>query len=65
MPSPLQKETINDVANDNSCGAMHDEAIVEFKLMCLYLFAWNGITFCKSTKVAQQLILFKWFTLKI
>ena len=51
--------TINEVANDKSCGAMHDDGVAEFKIICLYLFAWNGITFCKSASVAQQLILSK------
>ena len=50
--------TINEFANDKSCGAMHDDGVVEFKMICLYQFAWNGISFCKSASVPQQLILF-------
>ena len=39
---------------------MHDDGVVvEFKIIYLCLLAWNGITFCKSASVAQQLMLFK------
>ena len=42
----------------NQCDAMHVNGVAEFKIICLHLFVWNGITFCKSASVAQQLILF-------
>ena len=40
---------------------MHYDGVVEF---ARDLFAWNGITFCKSVSVSQQLILFKLSTPK-